>query len=838
MSFIPGPGHETSHETTRRRPRTLTEDDVYDQDQQIESSTLTSWSYNDQRPDDHANKRSRTDTIPVDLQDEQNDEVKIVESVEPSIVEVVSVAPVASSQANASPWLESSFAVVKSKIQAIMAQQPNPLTDPSSDYDMERILAASLSSGEVSPELEQYAEQYRAFVHNFDQLYRAFALDNLNSQNTLGKIQYLAKLYRVWDTDRQTLKIVEYARLQELYKSYNKRIKDIYLEMKKLNLNQMQTARGPTHTYEREWARMSRMIYEGYVTLCAWFLYESDRAISSEQKWTLENVEELKSFTNTDKIRHVKLKKDNNFRIIFNMCLSKVKQLKLVRRDEWFLRERQMEGPDGILYGTSYYEKFCEIKKLLADMQAYGQTQQLFDLYWGAQGIKSAVDNCLMFSQDCNLVDYKIMYGVVAFKSHLYYAPHDQWWSHWDPHKPTQFMAITYIDSELDTRPVVNSCMDLAYDAVTGELNPIVSLFRTQEYSDMEIETVAAMFGRTLHEFRKDGRDFLIYCKGVAGSGKSSLLELLESFYDEDLVGIISNKGEEVFGLEAFQTKCLILAMDLTDKANIDVGVILNLTSGDKISVARKHLVARFMRILAHLVCSGNNFPANWIDNNGNFKRRMFYVDFRISPNPPDALFKEKVKRSGGNSYRFLNCAFLKMLHQLPSKADFWDHVPERFKRNRDEFLADTSCLLTWLSELEESKAIKFNKHAYWAYKDFEERFKKWCISNHRHNWHEEIGIRNMRRVLVNRKCEVKSNVRKLWPTVLSHNSPGTQRDYGPVYPRPDVCRCASGRRHGRQYGRRRECARSSHARSSAASRGNSTARAQESTSRLSVVIN
>ena len=189
-----------------------------------------------------------------------------------------------------------------------------------------------------------------------------------------------------------------------------------------------------------------------------------------------------------------------------------------------------------------------------------------------------------------------------------------------------------------------------------------------------------AMLGRLLYSPSYDGIEVLLFFKGVGGSGKSSLLKLLETFFDDNDIAILSNRTEEVFGMESFVDKKVIFATDLTKDANFDTGNVLNIVSGDTVSVGRKFKTALKTKLDTHFVSAGNAFPLKWVDIDGNFYRRFFLMDFPNAPRVVDALFKTRLKASGGLAYRFINVAFLKMYH-FQSTKNFWANLPKGFWR-------------------------------------------------------------------------------------------------------------------------------------------------------------
>ena len=65
-----------------------------------------------------------------------------------------------------------------------------------------------------------------------------------------------------------------------------------------------------------------------------------------------------------------------------------------------------------------------------------------------------------------------------------------------------------------------------------------------------------ALLGRLLYEVgQRDNWQVLLFVKGMAGSGKSTIAKLIRNCYPSHLVGTLGSKMEETFGLSAIADK-------------------------------------------------------------------------------------------------------------------------------------------------------------------------------------------------------------------------------------------------------------------------------------------
>jgi phage/plasmid-associated DNA primase len=270
----------------------------------------------------------------------------------------------------------------------------------------------------------------------------------------------------------------------------------------------------------------------------------------------------------------------------------------------------------------------------------------------------------------------------------------------------------------------------------------------------------AAMLGRLLYNPNVDNRDVLLYLRGVGGSGKSSVLKMVQGWFERDEVAILANKTEEIFGLENYLHKKIIVAADLTKDANLDTGDILSIVSRDTLSIRRKNKSQVYENLDCHFIAAGNDFPVKWADTEGNFLRRIFIIDTPIPPQRSDPDFRRRLMKSGGHSLRFCNVAFLQMMISLPRDADFWTQIPERFLKNRLRFLANTSSLLAYVYDQKDCQFLETGEHLYCLEKEFTEQYHRWCTKyGHKNVEDEKRMVQSLRHL----KCEIRAEEHE-WP--------------------------------------------------------------------------
>jgi hypothetical protein len=139
-----------------------------------------------------------------------------------------------------------------------------------------------------------------------------------------------------------------------------------------------------------------------------------------------------------------------------------------------------------------------------------------------------------------------------------------------------------------------------------------------------------AMLGRSLFWSNfLDSWQVVLYIKGIAGTGKSTLVQLVAGLYDQTDVFVIPNCTEGTFGLQGLTPmKLLWIAPEVKEDFNMDQAQFQSLVSNERLALPRKHTSQFEGRILSHGIMAGNLTPQRWNDNASSIQRRIFMVNF------------------------------------------------------------------------------------------------------------------------------------------------------------------------------------------------------------------
>jgi hypothetical protein len=235
-----------------------------------------------------------------------------------------------------------------------------------------------------------------------------------------------------------------------------------------------------------------------------------------------------------------------------------------------------------------------------------------------------------------------------------------------------------------------------------------------------------ANLGRMLHELNSKERcQLMMFLKGAAGSGKSTVMNVVNHWYDPEDVATITPEMEKGFGLEAVADKllCILAEIDRTHKlATSDIKAMI---VGDVVLVRRKNKLAQSFVWKVPCLGFGNENPP-WKDDRGAMSRRMWLFFFNVKVLNADMKLEENIiAQELANVLLKANRAYLSfvtMLDQFPSMpvSTYW---PEYFNKTRREYSEEVNPFESFLS----SAYVKFDKDFYVPLTTFRQIFVLYC---------------------------------------------------------------------------------------------------------------
>lgn len=154
------------------------------------------------------------------------------------------------------------------------------------------------------------------------------------------------------------------------------------------------------------------------------------------------------------------------------------------------------------------------------------------------------------------------------------------------------------------------------------------SILAYQEFDEHTIECVYWALGRLFYEVGElDNWQVGMFIKGIGGTGKSTIADLIKYVFPKHLCGTLSSNLEEKFGLSAFYDKFVFVCTEVKTGFQLDQGDWQSMISGETVSVAVKCETAQSIEWKVPGLLCGNELPG-WVDAAGSVIRRLLMFDF------------------------------------------------------------------------------------------------------------------------------------------------------------------------------------------------------------------
>lgn len=235
------------------------------------------------------------------------------------------------------------------------------------------------------------------------------------------------------------------------------------------------------------------------------------------------------------------------------------------------------------------------------------------------------------------------------------------------------------------------------------------------DYQDFTSETktfVCGLMGRMLFPVKMlDSWEVILYVFGVAGSGKSLTLEVIENHFDPEVIGGFASKMDGSFPLEGFIGKRVVINKETERKMLMSVNEsdLKNMASGEAVTVNRKNKTSvRIQRWEAPIALGSNFLPSFSKENSDSLGRRIVPIRHSNVVGSRDTSLKQKLRKEMPN----ITARILTAYHSLREKigdSDIMQHLPDQIKEWGGEIKSQTSKLYDFLSIPDEERVVEIN---------------------------------------------------------------------------------------------------------------------------------
>lgn len=214
-----------------------------------------------------------------------------------------------------------------------------------------------------------------------------------------------------------------------------------------------------------------------------------------------------------------------------------------------------------------------------------------------------------------------------------------------------------------------------------------------------------------------------LFFQGKAGTGKSTILKLIQEVYGREHVGVFANNMEETFGLEGLLDKLIVLGFDMTAAWRMEEGNFMSMVSGEEVVVAQKNKVAKVVRWTASIAFASNT-QVKFPNSGGNFARRVILFMFERVPPNVDTTLQLKLLDEMPAFIKKATVAFHSFMHRLGTRG-LWTSgmLPAYFLKTRRSIEEHNNTLARFVAQ-DASMTFVFDPRAYVDAATFAEMFK------------------------------------------------------------------------------------------------------------------
>ena len=256
-------------------------------------------------------------------------------------------------------------------------------------------------------------------------------------------------------------------------------------------------------------------------------------------------------------------------------------------------------------------------------------------------------------------------------------------------------------------------------------------------------EIFNCFMGRLLYPTGTDDWQCFPFLLGQGNTGKSTIFDIINSFFGSGEIGTIESNHEATFGLEKFLEKNLIICSDIPQnmKKIFNKSTFQKMISGESVSVARKGLKAIDILKWKVPIFFGGNYYPDYDDSSNSFSRRIAIFNINKEIKNKDTTLVKKIKKQ---ELLLLLIKILKsyQYHKIYfSTKAFEDWNIDYFINNKKDLNEQNNHIERFLNlPLDERKTkykqykLYYKKNAKTRYNIFKKGFMYWLKNKEKNN--------------------------------------------------------------------------------------------------------
>jgi hypothetical protein len=584
-------------------------------------------------------------------------------------------------------------------VESRVRDRNNTIADDEDDFERKTVKYDIDSIEEVNRDRDIAPDEFNSLLKDLDDIYVAPFKEKSDSELR----QYI---YKLWDLEE--LRKEGLVELKDIYKGYEKNLSQV-LKIYMLFLRHKMVGKDGTETIWNQnlFNRVLKSIY--YMENILVSEYHIRKNVEDENFMNQEDSFNIFRFTPED------VSKNKPFQNLLIFLLNKAYQKGYRLYRESCYKQIYCDG-----YPTHAWKYVMPVLAFVYDSISRETNGEMWRNLTDAKDNPRRAAEYLLNAKDKELPTLEPDRHLFAWTDGLYDAKALKFYPYKKYSLPSNRVAVKFFEQPFGVEELFGIT-----DWYQIQTDALQSIMDYQEFPPDVCRIIYAMMGRCLYNVNEMDRwEVILFIKGVAGSGKSTIGKILKDFYPAADVAVLSSNIERKFGLAAIFDKLMFLCFEVKASWGLDQGDFQCMISGEEVPIAVKHKTAVTTLWTVPGMLMGNEVARSWLDAAGSMTRRILVGEFNKRVKATDTTLGQKIKDRLAATMHKCNLAYHDLVRQCGSSS-LWEILPKYFhdtKKNLssainplDDFLTNCDLLRvdpddpTCCIPLEEFQIMYFN---------------------------------------------------------------------------------------------------------------------------------
>lgn len=386
-------------------------------------------------------------------------------------------------------------------------------------------------------------------------------------------------------------------------------------------------------------------------------------------------------------------------------------------------------------YNTRFWTEVMTVEEFINNTITKEMYPEIYDIFINYGSVVS-LSKHLITKPEAELPRVVPDRHVFAFEDGIYDAKHVRFYRY-ESTIPSKLTSIKYFPVFFNPGKLLNYNNENWHQL---QVDVFDNIFINQSIPELAQRQFMGFIGRLLYTLNElDAWQVLPFVKGVAQSGKSTLLKIVSYFYPTSDVGILMSNVEEKFGIYPIHNKLVFLCYEVKRNWSLDQGSFQSMITGEEMSVAIKHDMAKVIMWNVPGLMAGNELAQSWVDAAGSLKRRLVIVEFRkkIEDDKLNSNLINDLRTQIPAIIHKCNMAYHSMVQQCGSRG-IWSILDGYYKATQEKLGCATNPLQAFLESGEKMRIVSKNAlpqdriSTKIPLSVFREKYYEYCIATNR----------------------------------------------------------------------------------------------------------